>query len=124
MDFVIKMAYTAGTQIFQKTYELIKTVFEYTQGFPKSQRFVLGQRIENLTINVLDGIILANEGRNKAAILIKASVELEKIRVFTRLAKDLRFLDFEKYEFLSQQINEIGKMLGGWIKYSKNNEKT
>lgn len=117
------MAYTAGTKIFQKIYELIKIAYQYVQGFPKSQKFVLGQRIENSAINILEGVILANEERNKAATLTRTSIELEKLRVFTRLAKDLRFLDFKKYESLSLRINEIGKMLGGWIKYSKNNEK-
>jgi four helix bundle protein len=104
--------------IFQKTYDLILYLYPLVNKFPKSQRFVLGQRIENTALGTLEGIIVANNEFNKEEALKKTSVELEKLRIFIRLAKDLRFIGFKQYEHVSGIINEIGKMLGGWIKSS------
>ncbi|MFA5714569.1 MAG: four helix bundle protein [Candidatus Paceibacterota bacterium] len=39
--------------IFQKTYDLILWIYPVVNGFPKSQRFVLGQKIENILISFL-----------------------------------------------------------------------
>ena len=102
--------------IFEKIYELILWLYLRVNKFPKSQRFVLGQHIENTTLKILEGIIEANQERNKLSYLKQASVELDKLRILIRLSKDLRFISIRQYGFGAGKINEIGKMLGGWIK--------
>ena len=103
--------------IFEKTYELILWLYPTVNKFPKSQRFVLGQRIENIILKILEGIIEANQERNKAPYLKKISVELDKLRILIRLSKDLKFISIKQYAFAAEKINEIGKMLGGWMKF-------
>lgn len=102
--------------IFQKVYDLIREVYKDCNNFPKSQRFILGQRIENTAVNILEGIIIANSEGNKLTFLFKVSVEIEKMRIFLRLSKDLAFLAFKRYEVLTAKLDEIGRMCGGWIK--------
>ncbi|MEK6607390.1 MAG: diversity-generating retroelement protein Avd [Myxococcota bacterium] len=105
--------------IFDECYRLILEIYEDVRGFPKSQKFVLGQRIETTSVSVLAGLIEANHVRDRAPPLRAASVEVEKLRVFVRLAKDLRFLDFKRYERLSGRIDTIGRMRGGGIKWAE-----
>jgi hypothetical protein len=38
---------------------------------------------------------------------------------FLQLSWEIKSLDSKKYIFLSEKLNEIGKMLGGWIKSLK-----
>jgi len=102
--------------IFEKTYELILWLYPAVNKFPKKQRFVLGQHISNTTLKILEGIIEANQERNKLPYLKKLSVELDKLRILIRLSKDIRFISIRQYEFAVKKVNEIGKMLGGWIK--------
>jgi len=104
--------------IFEKTYELILWLYPTVNKFPKSQRFILGQHIENTILEILEEVIETNQKRNKAPFLKKISVKLDKLRILIRLSKDLKFISIRQYSFAAEKINEIGKMLGGWIKSS------
>lgn len=102
--------------IFQKLYDLILWMYPLINKFPKSQRFVLGQQLENTLLDILKGIIQANQERNKLEILKQVSIDLDKFRILYRLAKDLRFMSVRQYQFGAEKINEVGKILGGWTK--------
>ena len=102
--------------IFEKVYQLVRWLYPTIQKFPKSQRFVLGQQIENISLDVLRGIIRANASRTKLPILYEASVDLDTLRILLRLAKDLKFLSIRQYAFAAELVNEVGKLLGGWIR--------
>ena len=57
----------------------------------------------------------------KNLMLKKEVYKYDKLRIFFRLSKDLQFISFDQYEYGSNLINEIGRMLGGWYKKSINN---
>lgn len=106
--------------IFQKTYETYKTFYQYLIHFPKKDRYTLGQRGENALLDLLESIIQASQlsKAEKLPILQKASIKLDQMKVFVRLYKDLKILDNKKYLSLEARLQEIGKILGGWIKSS------
>jgi four helix bundle protein len=105
--------------IFEKTYDLILWIYPTVNKFPKSQRFVLGQHIENTVLELLEGIIEANSQKDKTFYLKNLSIKLDKLRILIRLSKDFKFISIRQYKFVSETINEVGKMLGGWIKSIK-----
>lgn len=107
--------------ILEKQYELILWMFPLVNSFPQKQRFVLGQQLQNNLIKILENTIQANQERNKLLILKQISVDLDKFRYLFRLAKDLKFMSIRQYQFGAGKINEIGKMLGGWMKVSAEN---
>jgi ribosomal protein S18 len=113
------MPKTEGIAIFKKIYDLDLLVYQYVRLFPRSDKFVLGERIEHASIDLLEGVISANQNKEKQSSFVEVSVKLDILRIFIRLSKDLRLLDLKKYEALSTYITEIGRMLGGWIKYEK-----
>lgn len=49
----------------------------------------------------------------------KTSRKLNLLRVFLRLLKDIKSIDLKKYSLLEESVDEIGRMLGGWIKSAK-----
>jgi four helix bundle protein len=108
-----------GLPILEKTYELILWIYPTVNKFPKSQRFVLGQRIENGVLKIVEEIIEMRimVGREeKLKQLQKISTEMDKLRILIRIAKDLKFIKTKQYIFVTEKINEMGKMLGGWIR--------
>ena len=103
--------------IFAKTYDFTKWLLEHTVKFPKSQRFVMAKRIEEAILNFYDSILFAvKEEKEKKAVLTNASFELERLKHYLRLCKDLNVLSIKQYEYSSKEIVEIGKLLGGWMK--------
>jgi len=106
--------------IFQKTYELYKLFYQFTQHFPKKDRYTIGQKIECGILEVIEGIVTASQlsKSEKLPILQKTSIKLDLLKVLIRLSKDLKILDNKKYLALESYLQEIGKMLGGWIKAS------
>lgn len=102
--------------IFEKAYTFALWITAASLKFPKNQRFTLGQQLCNGAHTVLRGIIRANAAREKAALLYELSVELDTLRIFVRLAHDLRLLSNKQYLHAAESINELGRLLGGWMK--------
>lgn len=107
--------------ILRKAYELYKAFYQYSINFPKKDKFGAAQKCENAILELIEKIIRASKSakQNKVLILYDASVKLDVLKIFVRLLKDLKILDLKKYTILQQQVHEIGKMLGGWIKSVK-----
>ncbi|MFY9270866.1 MAG: diversity-generating retroelement protein Avd [Candidatus Manganitrophaceae bacterium] len=102
--------------LFIKTYDLTKWLLEHTMKFPKSQRFVMAKRVEDAVLGFYDQLLLAVKQKEKKEILQKASFELERLKHYLRLCKDLNILSIKQYEYSSRSIVEVGNLLGGWLK--------
>lgn len=87
--------------------------------FPRSQKFVLGDRIENLMLDILELLLNAAYSKNKYKALKSASLKLEMLRYLIRLSKDLKLMNLKAYEFSARSIEGIGVSIGGWLKYSR-----
>lgn len=66
--------------------------------------------------NLLRLIVVCNKKYFKKTTLQELDAEIDLLRSQVRLAKDLGYLDFRRYEHWSRLNDEIGRMLGGWIK--------
>ncbi len=102
-----------------KLYDFILWAIPKPDKFPRSQKFVLGDRIENLLLDILEILIDAVYSRKKQPLLRSANLKLEKLRYLMRLSKDLELLNLKGYEFSARAINGIGTSIGGWLKYSQ-----
>lgn len=109
---------TLEIPIFKKTYELYKEFYVRRKQFPKTDRYVLGQQCE-VTINDIMRAFFRAGGaskQEKAAHLDRASVDLNMLRIYFRMAKDLRAIDMKTYVGLEERVDDIGRQLGGWRK--------
>jgi hypothetical protein len=108
----------ADIPILKKTYELYKLFHEYRKVISKANRFTIYERCENLIIDLIEYFFEAGYAKtaNKSVILDKASVRLNSLRLFVRLMKETYAIDNKKYLALQTIIDEIGRMLGGWIR--------
>lgn len=107
--------------IFKKSYELYKEFYKLRLTVPKQDRYVLWQKCESTLITVLEGILLASQQSKieKLPTLEKTSVKLNFLKICVRLMKDVKAISPKTYIVLEANLDEIGKMLGGWIKSTK-----
>ena len=101
--------------IYQKTYDFLLWLYPIVHTFPKSQRFVLGQHLENKAFDLLQLLIRSNAAKDKTELLRETSVALDELRALVRLAKDLQFMKLKQYEQAAEKLNGIGKLLFGLL---------
>lgn len=100
-------------------YDLLLYLLPQVSRFPRSQRYSLGERLENLGFEVLELLIDAYYSRDKTTLLHQINIKLDKARYYVRLCKDLKLLNLQRYEVLSKMVNDVGMQLGGWIRQQK-----
>ena len=94
---------------------------EYRKSVPKHDRHTIYERAERVLLAIIEGLFLAGYSKqvNKTTTLERASAQLNLLRLLVRLMKDTKTLDSKKYVRLQEIIDEIGRMLGGWIRSIK-----
>ncbi len=107
-----------GPRIVLAAYDLALDLYPAIRSFPKSQQFVIGARIQDAALAVLAGLTAANAAGDKRRKLLAVNEEVDKLRLLVRLAFDLKFLGMKRYAALSERIDEVGRMLGGWMKWT------
>ena len=107
--------------IFQKTYDLYKLIHTMRNDIPKADRHTIWKRSEDACLDALEKLFLANQlnGSEKVALLTKISNKIDLLRVLMRLAYETKTIDEKKYLLIQSHLDEIGRMLGGWIKNSR-----
>lgn len=56
--------------------------------------------------------MLAKE--KKVPYIAKASQQLDVLKFFLQISWETKHLQTKHYTILSEQLNEVGRMLGGW----------
>jgi hypothetical protein len=104
--------------IVAKTYELYKMLHQLRGGVPKQDRHTLWQRVEDMVLGIVGLLFLAGQQlpELRGKTLLDASIQLNILRLLLRLAKDTRVIDLKRYVSLQQTVDEIGRMLGGWMR--------
>lgn len=102
--------------VFAAWVSFLDWLLDATEKFPKRVRFTFASRIDGLALEVLEDLVEARYTRAKAAVLRRANLRLEKLRVLLRLSHGRRYLAHGSYEHAARSIDEVGRMIGGWLK--------
>lgn len=95
--------------------EFVGLLLDRTAQWPKSARFTLTQRVENLALDVVDDLVTARyERAGRRARLEAANLRLERLRHLLRLSLRARACPFTVFEDSMRAIDEAGRMLHGW----------
>lgn len=102
----------------QKLVAAYKLWQAYFPHFPKTSRYTLGEKIDSLLVETIENIVVASylSKQEKLPYLKQGLVKLDVLKFFLQVGWEIKALDNKKYITLSEQLNEIGKMLGGWNK--------
>jgi 23S rRNA-intervening sequence protein len=112
--------FSAEAPILRRTTDLYKEFYGYLKTFPKKDQYLLGKRCEDTILEFMEALIVAAGApkEQKLQILQGASAKFDILKILFRLAREFKMLDNKKYLSLETKAQEIGRMLGGWIKSS------
>lgn len=102
--------------LFTKTFDFLAWLLPAAQKFPREQRFVLAQRMQGSAFNFYEAITAASLSRNTPLYLEQADIELQRLRLYLRLARRLQFFSDGQYHHAAVMVEEMGRLLGGWRK--------
>ncbi|MBI2097935.1 MAG: four helix bundle protein [Candidatus Vogelbacteria bacterium] len=100
--------------------ERLVTAYKLWHGFqvhiPKVPRYSLGIKIDRLFIEVIELVFNTLQTNEKMSPLESASQKMDTLKFMLRVAWETGVLDDKKYTSLSEELNEVGRQLGGWLK--------
>jgi hypothetical protein len=104
--------------VISLVYKLYKQVVDLNSKLPKTQRYSLGQSLENSTLELMEQLIMAKNAPKpmKAGYLIKALAQQEIATLKLRLYLELKLANETKIFQAQSSLRDIGRMTGGWYK--------
>lgn len=104
--------------IIQRLYLFYRSAYLVIEKMPKKDKYALGERTQKITLDVLELLIAASyfPKEKKLACLQQATMKLDLLKLLLRLANEVKAMPSKNYLELSESLNEIGKMLGGWLR--------
>ena len=97
-------------------YRFLLWLIPAVEKFPRSQKFLLGDRIQAAALDVQEALIEVTYTRDRREHLARANLGLEKLRFFARLAFDMRYFDMRRDEHAARALDETGRLVGAWAK--------
>ena len=107
--------------IFTKTFDFVTWLINATKNFPRNQRFLVTKRLLDAGLNFQERLVDANasQGRARLKNLDLADAELDKVRLYLRLSARWLWLSTGQYEHAANLVTEIGRILGGWKRITR-----
>lgn len=77
---------------------------------------MLAAAVQRTSLQFQERLIEAARAQDPRPGLDQADTDLVKLRLYLRLCRDLELLSPGQYEHVARMINEVGRLLGGWLK--------
>lgn len=113
-------------QLIPKTEKYIEYMLQVIFKLPRIEKFSIGTEYKTSMYEMLKNIMYLNKIEKEKYLekLNNIDAELNTQRIYLRIMKKEKWIDEKKFKISMEQIYEIGKILGGLIKYyAKNNKK-
>ena len=91
---------------WQKAHAFVLAVYQLSSHFPAHERFGLCSQFQRAAVSIPANI---------------AQGSLEECRYYVILSRDLGYMDFNAYEALAIQLEEVSKVLNGYCRGILNN---
>lgn len=122
-----------GNDVFkikEKIYEMILYGNPQLKDFPRTERYVLAGDIRKTMYGMLELAVRLEKKYHKKTTLQDLDIEVDVLRNLLRLAKDPNLypkqkpcLDFHTWEVWIKKVDEIGRMIGGYMDWVNGREK-
>lgn len=112
-------------QLIPKTEKYIEYMLQIIFKLPRTEKFSIGTEYKQSLYKTLENIMMISKTDKKNILnyLNKIDALLNTQRIYLRIMKKNKWIDERKFKIAMEHIYELGKILGGLIKYYANNNK-
>lgn len=83
--------------------------------FPKYEKHVLAAEIRSALARLIKLVVRAAKRYHKKTTLQDLDIEVEYLRCLVRKAHRLKYINDHRYRVWSNHVDEVGRMVGGWL---------
>ena len=112
---------------WQKGMQLVVAIYDATDGFPSHEQFGLTSQLRRAAVSVPSNIAEGKahfSNRDFVRFLRHARGSLAEIETQVLIAQQRQYLHLETATHLTQQLDELGRILSGLINSLKGHEQT
>ena len=111
--------------LIPKAERYIQYMLEVIMKIPRTEKFSIGTEYKNSMYKMLENILYLNkvEIKERLNITNKIDADLSVQRILLRIMYKNAWIDKKKFDYAMSLIYEIGKIIGGLIKYYGKNNK-
>lgn len=124
------MGQHSEAELNRKFIETAKLMNIYLNHFPRFEKYALSQQIRQCMYEVYALIVEAQKRYHKKTALTNLDIRHEQLRMLVNLSHALGYFEFKdgfkteetplklsahRYLAISRLVDELGRMIGGWI---------
>lgn len=113
--------------LIPKYEKYMQYMIETITKMPRTEKFNIGNEFKNVMYRMLENILYINrvESSRRLYYLNLIDAELNTQRIMIRIMQKNKWIDEKKFKVSMELLYEIGKIIGGLMKfYAKNNKKS
>lgn len=112
--------------LIPKAENYIQYMLELIMKLPRTEKFNIGNEYKISMYSMLEEILLLSKipEEEKLGYINKIDARLNCQRILLRIMNKKKWIDERKFNYVIENIYEMGKIIGGLVKYyAKNNKK-
>ncbi|MEW6506923.1 MAG: four helix bundle protein [Bacteroidota bacterium] len=110
-------------EVWKKSIEFVKDIYEKTGSFPKEELFGITNQIRRSAVsipsNIAEGAARNYKGEFKQFLYI-ALGSLSELETQLIISREINYLHLDEFNLLNEKLETIRKLLIGLIKFLKN----
>ncbi len=110
------MATYDNLPVYKASYDLLLEIFNFSKNMDREYKYTIGEDLKKETTEMIANIYRANCSHNKKELIGRARENVEIVRLYLRLIKDLKQIALLKFVRINEIIESISKQLNFWQK--------
>ena len=125
MNKVLEKINNEQLQLIPKMQEYIQYMLENLIKLPRTEKFSIGNEYKSSMYKLLEYILYVSkiEKEQRLEYINKIDAELNCQRIYLRIMYKNKWINDKKFNVSITKVGEIGKIVGGLIKYYVKNNK-